>query len=225
MAAVVVFDVNETLLDLTALDPEFERIFGDPDARREWFLTFEEIWLVSIIVDSYVDFGRLARAALIMIGEQRGIEIRPEDEEKIVGKMKQLPAHPDVEEGLQLLRDGGFRLFALTNGTLSSARAQLSSANLDGYFEEILSADEVKRLKPAREPYLMAAERSGVKPADLRMVAAHAWDIAGARAAGLATAFIARPGKVLNPEGAPPDLQGPDLLTLARRILEVDRPA
>jgi 2-haloacid dehalogenase len=55
------------------------------------------------------------------------------------------------------------------------------------------------------------------------MVAAHAWDIVGAMQAGCAGAFISRPGKVLFPMGPQPDIEGPDLLTAARQILERER--
>jgi FMN phosphatase YigB (HAD superfamily) len=76
------------------------------------------------------------------------------------------------------------------------ARAQLDHAGLSGPFELVLSADAVRRLKPAPEPYRMAAERLGVAVGEVRLVAAHAWDVAGAARAGCATDFVARPGKV-----------------------------
>lgn len=46
MARVCVFDVNETLLDMAALDPHFERLFGDATARGRWFGQFQHSWLV-----------------------------------------------------------------------------------------------------------------------------------------------------------------------------------
>ena len=90
------------------------------------------------------------------------------------------------------------------------------------YFEQILSADMVRRLKPAPEPYRMAAERMGVEVGAVRLVAAHAWDIAGALRAGCAAAFIARPGKVLDPLVEPPDVIGADLREVADQILAIE---
>ena len=66
---------------------------------------------------------------------------------------------------------------------------------------------------------MVAAELS-VETRDLRMVAAHAWDIVGAMQAGCMGAFVARPGKVRFPLGPQPDVEGPDLLNVARQILE-----
>lgn len=222
MARVILFDVNETLLDLGALDSHFARAFGEAEVRRNWFQTLKEIWLVSIVTGSYQDFNKLAEAALQMTAEKQGVSLSSKDHSAILDGMKELPPHPEVAGALEQLRDAGLRLAALTNGTLSSARAQLRYAELTDYFEEIFSADEVERFKPAREPYTMAAERLRVEPSEVRMVAAHAWDIAGAKAAGLATGFVARPGQVLNPAGAKPDLRATDLAELARTILRED---
>jgi 2-haloacid dehalogenase len=225
MVQAIVFDVNETLLDMAALDPHFEQYFGDARVRSEWFFTLEEAWLTATVTGSYHDFSVLARAALRMTAARRQLELEAAAESAILGGLRQLPPHPDVVEGLEHLRDAGLRLAALTNGTLSAAQTQLEHAGLARYFTEILSADEVKRLKPAPEPYRLAAARLGIEIRQMRMVAAHAWDVAGAAAAGCATAFLARPGKVPYPHAMAPDLIGADLVELSKRILEHDRPA
>lgn len=220
MAHVLVFDVNETLLDMSALDPHFQRIFGSADVRQSWFKELEAQWLVTIATGSYRDFTKLADAALRMVAARHGVELSGDDRAAVLGGMTALPPHPDAHAALSRLRERGMRMAALTNGTLKAARAQLHHAQLDEFFEQILSADEVPRFKPAPEPYRMAAERLGVGPEQLCMVAAHAWDLAGAQAAGLRTAFVERRGKVLNPEGPEPDLRAPDLIRLADRLLE-----
>ena len=114
------------------------------------------------------------------------------------------------------------RLAALTNSTEQVARAQLEHAGLIGSFDLVLSADTVRRLKPAPEPYLMAAERLGVAIGEVRLVAAQAWDIAGAARAGCAAAFVARPGKVLDPLVERPEIIGADLAEVADAILVID---
>jgi FMN phosphatase YigB (HAD superfamily) len=88
---------------------------------------------------------------------------------------------------------------------------------------QTLSADVVRRLNPAPEPYRMATERQGVPIQEIRLVAAHAWDIAGTLNAGCAAAFVARPGQVLDPLGARPDIVGSDLHEVAERILALDQ--
>lgn len=223
MRRVQVFDVNETLLDLAAMDVHFERVFGDARARQAWFNQLIQSALVATVTAAYSQFGAIGAAALEMTAEQAGVQLGDQDRQAILGQMRQLPAHPEVPGALGRLRDAGLRLAALTNSTEQVARAQLEHAGLTDMFELVLSADAVRRLKPAPEPYRMAAERAGVAVGEVRLIAAHAWDVAGAVRAGCAAAFVARPGKVLDPLIEPPDLVGADLAEVADGILAVDQ--
>jgi 2-haloacid dehalogenase len=222
MARVCVFDVNETLLDLGALDPHFERAFGDAGVRRLWFLQLLQSALVATVTDTYSDFGTIGGAALEMVAERQGVDLSDEDRQKILGGMRELPPHPEVSESLDRLRDAGLRLATLTNSTQQVAEAQMNNSGLRDYFEQILSADAVGRLKPAAEPYRMAAQALGVEVIGVRLVAAHAWDVAGALRAGCAAAFVARPGMVLDPLVERPDVVGADLREVADRILDIE---
>ncbi len=213
------FDVNETLLDLGAMDPHFERIFGAAQVRRHWFSQLLQSALVSTVTGVYVDFGRIAMAALDMTDERTGVRLADADRDAVREQMIHLPAHPDVPGALRRLEDGGVRLAALTNSTLAVAEAQLTNAGIVQRFERVLSADEVRRLKPAPEPYRMAAGRLGVEIAEMRLVAAHAWDIAGALRAGCAAAFVARPGAVLDPLVERPEVVGADVGEVADQVL------
>ncbi len=223
MPRVCVFDVNETLLDLGALDAPFARVFGDASARQAWFQQVLQSALVATVTDAYADFSAIGRAALTMTAERRGVSLSDQDSQDILDGMRRLPPHPDVREGLERLRDAGLRLAALTNSPPQVAEAQLTNAGLRDLFEQALSVDEVRRLKPAPEPYRLAAERLGVPIDQIRLVAAHAWDVAGALRAGCAAAFVARPGQVLDPLAPRPDVVGPDLRTVAAAILERER--
>lgn len=222
MPRICVFDVNETLLDLSALDEPFERVFGEAAVRREWFQQLLQSALVATVTGAYTDFGTVGDAALQMVAERRGVSLSDEDRRSVLGGMRSLPPHPEVAESLQRLRGAGLRLAALTNSTQQVAEAQLENASLHGYFEQILSADTVKRLKPAPEPYRMAADRLGVESEETRLVAAHAWDVAGALRAGCTAAFVARPGMVLDPLAEPPDVIGSDLSQVAEGILRAE---
>jgi 2-haloacid dehalogenase len=222
MAMVCLFDVNETLLDLGALDPHFERVFGDAGVRRAWFLQLLQSALVATVTGAYANFGKIGAAALEMVAEREGVDLAEEDRQRILGGMRDLPPHPEVAESLDRLRDAGLRLATLTNSTQQVAEAQMESSGLRGYFEQILSADAVKCLKPAPEPYRMAAESLGVEIGQVRLVAAHSWDVAGALRAGCVAAFVARPGMVLDPLVERPDVVGGDLREVADRILEAE---
>ncbi len=119
------------------------------------------------------------------------------------------------------MRDGRFTLAALTNSPLDVVEDQLRNAGLHDRFDAILSADQVRALKPRREPYELVAHTFDVTLAEVRLVAAHAWDVAGALAAGCRAAFVARPGMVLCPVGEQPDIVGADVGEVAERMLEL----
>ena len=223
MRRVQVFDVNETLLDLAAMDPHFERIFGDPGVRVTWFGQMISSALVATVTGAYHPFGAHAMAALVITADQAGVTLTDDDKQAVAAQMRQLPAHPEVADALSRVRDAGLRLAALTNSTEEVARAQLEHAGLIDAFELVLSADTVGRLKPAPEPYRMAAERLGVAVDQVRLIAAHAWDVAGAARAGCVTAFVARPGKVLDPLVERPEIVGGDLTEVADAILAADQ--
>jgi 2-haloacid dehalogenase len=190
--------------------------------RVTWFNQMIQSALVATVTGVYHQFGSLAMAALETTAERAGVELADDDKKAVAAQMRQLPAHPEVAGALRRLRDAGLRLASLTNSTEQVARAQLEHAGLLDAFELVLSADTVRRLKPAPEPYLMAAERLGVAVGDVRLIAAHAWDVAGAARAGCATAFVARPGKVLDPLVERPEIIGANLAEVADAILTVD---
>ena len=223
MKRVLVFDVNETLLDMSALDPHFQRVFGDAQVRVEWFQTILHSAFLTTITGPYKPFGDHFRAALAITALRRDLRVSPDDERAILAGVRTLPAHPDVRPALEGLRAEGFRLAARTNSTTEVEEAQLRNANLADLFEKALSADSGKRLKPAPEAYANAAKELGVSMKEIRMIAAHVWDVQGALRAGCTAAFVERPGAVWNPLLDPPDIVGPDLGEIAKSVIEVDR--
>jgi len=219
---VLLFDVNETLLDLAALDPPFEQLFGDKHARREWFATMLRSAFLLTITGPYRPFGDHFREALRQTAARHGVVISADDAQKILGGVRRRPAHPEVRHALERLRDARFRMAAFTNSTHEVADAQLASAGIRDLFEAALSADDAKRLKPAREAYDHAARTMGVAVGDVRLIAAHDWDVGGAMRAGASAAFVARPGTIWNELVERPDVWGVDLEDVAEQIIARD---
>jgi 2-haloacid dehalogenase len=219
----IAFDVNETLLDLAPLDPLFEETFGDAALRQQWFGQMLQLSFVGGLTDRYVDFSTAQRAALQMLVRARGVEVGDEEAERILNGMRTLPAHPEVPAALGRLKDAGFALATLTNSPLDVARDQVRNAGIADRFDAVLSADQVKALKPRPEPYALVARTFDVALSDVRLVAAHAWDVTGALAAGCAAAFVLRPGKVPSPLGDQPDIVADDLAAVAAAIVARDR--
>lgn len=217
---VIVFDVNETLLDLSALDSWFERMFGRAGARAEWFALMLRWSMVVTLCDRFRDFSTLALESLDALADEHGVSIRAANRDDLVQRIRTLPAHADVEPALRRLQSAGLRLVALTNSAQATVDHQLEHAGLAPCFERILSADAVGRFKPHAAVYRLAAETLDVTAADLRMVAAHDWDITGAMAAGCSGAFIRRGGAASrHPAATAPDIVTEDLTGLADAIV------
>jgi 2-haloacid dehalogenase len=222
MPRVIVFDLMGTLLDSRQLDQYFERFFGAADVRREWFTQIQQLAMAAVLTNAYEDLGIQADMALELTARYHQVSLLGEEKNLILNALQKLRAYPEVARNLQRLRDAGFRLAVLTNSTARTAEEQLTDAGLRGYFEQVISADEVRSFKPAAEVYLLAAGRFGVAPEQMRLVAAHDWDATGALRAGCAAAFVGRPGQVMNPFGPQPDLIGADMDELADKILAAE---
>lgn len=219
--SVIVFDVNETLIDITTLEPLFERVFGDAAVMREWFaqlILYSEAVTLSGI---YIPFGELAAGVFRMTGEIRQIEVGEADIAELRKLIQSMPPHPGVADALRRLKKAGFRLATLTNSPPSPGSGPLDRGGLAEHFERQFSVDAVQAFKPATKTYQMVADALGVELADLCMVAAHAWDTLGAQAAGCASALVTLPGNaVLRVPGLPePDILAPDIPSVADEII------
>ncbi|GGG38793.1 haloacid dehalogenase type II [Hymenobacter glacieicola] len=217
---VLLFDVNETLLDMGKLKRAVPKAFGNKHAFKQWFGLLLYYSLVDTVTGTYHPFGHIAEAALDMTADMlEEKRLSPTTKKELVGLLSQLPAHPDVPRGLQMLLDAGFRLVAFTNSPQLTLDAQLRYAGIIHFFERGLSVDEVQLYKPHFHTYQAALQTLGVAPTEVLLVAAHGWDVAGAQDAGLRSGFIARPGQTLYPLATPPTYQGKDLPSLARQII------
>ena len=221
MNRAVIFDVNETMLDLAALDPLFTRWFGDPTARKRWFAQTLHFALTLAATREFRSFGEVGAAALAELARRRGTSIPDDAATQLRETLLRLPAHHDVVPALCMLRDAGLVVAALSNNPLLVVQQQLRHAGLSLLFAEIMSVDEAGALKPAPDVYDFAVRRLDLAPGSIWMVAAHGWDIAGATRAGLRGAFVARPGQSPDPF-APPEIIADDLLTIARAILTAE---
>ncbi|HKJ71717.1 MAG TPA: haloacid dehalogenase type II [Gammaproteobacteria bacterium] len=216
--ALLVFDLNETLLDLAGLDPAFEALFGEPRVRGEWFGQVVGSALTLGVTGGYRPFTEIAASALAKMGRIHGVAIGEGEVARVAEALRRLPPHPEVPAALAGLRSAGHRLAVLTNSPPATLAAQLTNAGLDELFPERFSVAEFGALKPAPAVYRGTAQRLGVEPAAMTMVAAHGWDLAGAMTAGCRTAFIARPGQVPEDLFAAPDVAVPSLDALAGRL-------
>ena len=193
--AVIVFDVNETLSDMSAMKARFVQVGAPAHLASAWF--------AALLRDGFALAAAGGAAPFSVIGSEllravlRDVPLMREPDEAvehIMAGFGLLTLHPDVPEGIRALTGAGMRLVTLSNGSAEAARSLLAAAELEGHFEALLSVEDAGAWKPMRAAYDYAAEACGVRPAELLLVAVHPWDIHGAAEAGLATAWLNRGG-------------------------------
>ncbi|ARU90206.1 haloacid dehalogenase type II [Pseudomonas sp. M30-35] len=218
---IIVFDVNETLLDITTLNPLFKRVFADAAVLREWFAQLILYSQTMTLSGLYRPFGELAAGSLKMLASIHGKTIIDADIDELKQRMSTMPAHADVVPALKRFRDAGFRLVTLTNSASSASPTALELAGLSEFFEHSFSVESVKKFKPAPETYQLVADQMAVERSELIMVACHLWDTIGAQAAGCKGALLLRPYNAMLPTaGVPePDYIASELSELAEQII------
>ncbi|GAA4448705.1 haloacid dehalogenase type II [Novipirellula rosea] len=221
---VIIFDVNETLLDLAPLKTSVGKALGGrEDLLPLWFSTMLHYSLVETLSGEYHSFGEIGTAALMMVAKTQGIDLEYDQAKAaIVTPLRSLPPHSDVVAGLQTLKSEGYQIVSLTNSSNVGVETQFKNAGLTEFFEKRYSVEAIKKYKPHPDTYRMVLADLDVKPEDVLMVAAHAWDLAGAKNVGLQTAFITRPGKALYPNVAKPDYVVNDLQELVHVLRQAD---
>ncbi len=219
--AVVIFDVNETLSDLKPLSARFEEVGADGELLGSWFAATLRDGIALAASGSYADFRDIGRSALVTeFAALPGLRRPPaEAADHVLAGFGSLPVHPDVPEGLRALDAGGARIATLTNGSAEMVRGLLERAGLEALVERNFDVSEVRRWKPAPEPYLHACAELGVAPSEAVLIAVHPWDVHGAMRAGLRGAWLDRAGLPWPAVFEHPHVSARDLPALASSIM------
>ncbi|WP_299100803.1 haloacid dehalogenase type II [uncultured Winogradskyella sp.] len=218
---VLFFDVNETLLDLTAMKESVGKVLGNrSDLLPLWFTTMLQYSLVSTVGRQYNDFGIIGAAALQMVAANHNIKLSEEEgKEAILGPLRSIPAHPEVKQALADLKKAGYTLVSFTNSSNIGVETQFKNAGLLDYFDQRLSIEDLGKYKPHTDAYDWAARKMGVQPNECLLIAAHGWDIAGASWANWRGAFVSRPGAQQYPLAPTPEIAEPNLTLIAEQLI------
>jgi 2-haloacid dehalogenase len=211
----VLFDLNGTLLDAGAMTA------GWPGAPRGVGLRALDDAVAQAMVDTITDehrpFPEYVRAALAHLAAVAGLPDELVDQAATMARA--LPPHADAEPALRALADAGDRPSVLTNSPADAAREALDAAGLLSLVEQIVGADAVGVYKPHRRVYEAGVAALGAPTEETWLVAAHWWDVAGAKRAGLRTAWVGRDEGALLPTVPRPDVLATGLEDAARQII------
>ena len=202
------FDVYGTLVDPAAMAGHLTEDLGPKaaDFADYWRGKQLEYSFRRGLMNHYADFSVCTSDALNFTCLRFKTAISTERRSELLRLYRHLPTFGDVGEALPLLRDG-FRLFAFSNGRRSEIDAVLSNANIRGYFEGIVSADDIRSFKPDPSVYTYARRATGVWSAPFWLVSSNPWDIIGARSAGLSAAWVQRSeASIYDPWGIDPNV-------------------
>lgn len=218
----ILFDINETVLDLGSLKPRFKDAFGDESVTATWFSMLLHTSTVCVLTDTKTNFATLAGTMLDSIAARLGVELADEMRADLLGSFASLPPHTDIKPALIRLRSAGYRTVAFTNSSLKLVSAQIENAGLTEYFDEIVSVEETGSFKPDPRVYEFVAKRVNRPIEELRLVATHDWDTHGALSAGMQAAYIDRSGAPYHPLYRRPDVHATTMGDVVEQIIARD---
>jgi 2-haloacid dehalogenase len=213
---VLVFDVNQTLSDLSPLGDRFGEVGAPPELAAAWFAGLLRDGFALSTTGESAPFAEIAKAELTSVLRTARGEVGLADAvQHVLDGLAFLGVHPDVVEGVRALRNLGIQLVTLSNGATSVAEGLLTRAGIREEFEQLLSVEDAGVWKPAGAAYDHALEACGVAAGEAMLVAVHPWDIHGAARAGLRTAWLNRSGATYPGHFAAPELSPESLIALA----------
>jgi 2-haloacid dehalogenase len=225
--ATLAFDLYGTLVDpigvreqlAVALDEATAAVVAQLWRQRQLEYTFR-----LTAMGSYHDFNWVTRRSLADTVTALGLDVALPTQESVVAAYDHLSPLPDVGPGLKLLRQSGHRCVVLSNGTPTMIEACLNNSGLLDYIDSWISADTVRAFKPAPQVYQNAADIIGQPITEIRLVSSNPFDVIGAKAAGMMTAWVNRTGAFFETFGPAPDMVASSFGELAHLLISVERP-
>lgn len=200
----VVFDVNETLSDLTPIGRRFAELGAPEWLGPYWFAATLRDGMALATGGELGTFAEIGTGNAALLLHRHGVPRAEEGAREILAAFRALPVHPDVHDGVAALAAAGLRLVTLSNGAATVAETLLGEHGLRDRFDHVLSVEDAGVWKPAPAAYAYALRTCGVAPSEAVLVAVHPWDTHGAARAGMATAWLNRTGDTYPGHLTPP---------------------
>ena len=214
---VLFFDINETILDLTVLKSEIDNLFGQ-DIFDLWFTKLLHKSLILTIAETFESFTEIALSTLTQIATTKKVDFTDDMFIKVTEILSSLPPYPDVTIALDILRQKGYRIVALSNSSKDLLNKQLANAQIAHLFNEQLSVELFYKYKLHKQVYQEAARMLNTQVEECMLIATHDWDVFGALNSGLRAALVKRVGKGTYSLSIKPDLEVENLFSLAEKL-------
>jgi 2-haloacid dehalogenase len=211
------FDMYGTLVDPVGISKQLERYLPEQALRLSevWRQKQLEYTFRLAAMERYEDFEQVTRKALDYALAVVGGELQPEQKDALIAQYNDLERFPDVEPGLERLKEAGHQMIIFSNGAPHMLQALMDAAELRPYFQGFVSVDEVKTYKPSPKTYRHAARRLERPIGEVRLVSSNPFDDIGAETAGMKSAWVDRSGGLFDTLGSPPEIVVGTLTELA----------
>jgi 2-haloacid dehalogenase len=220
---IILFDINETVLNLSTLKPKFKAAFGNEGVTATWFSMLLHSSTVCIMTEVKTDFATLASTMLDSIAARMNIKLSDEIRKDILNSFANITPHSDIIPALVKLKTAGFRTVAFSNSSRNLISIQMKNSGLIEYFDDIISVEETGSFKPDPAVYKFAAKELNQPIENLRLVATHDWDTHGALSAGMRAAFINRSNTIYHPLYRQPDIVASSMGNIVEQIIDKNR--
>ena len=211
------FDMYGTLVDPIRIWTQLGLYIPDEAQRvaEIWRQKQLEFTFRLTAMERYEDFEQVTRKALDYALAAVGRSLDAQQKGMLMAQYNHLERFPDVEPGLQRLKEMGHTMVVFSNGSPSMLAAIMNSAGLHPYFSGFVSVDEIKVYKPSPKVYRHVAEQLGRPVGEVRLISSNPFDVIGAESAGMQTAWVNRSGGLFDTLGAPPQMIAGSLVELA----------
>jgi 2-haloacid dehalogenase len=207
--SVLAFDVYGTLIDPFRMEDHLRAIFGGraKEATELWRSKQLEYSFRRALMKKYENFDVCTAQALAFVSKQLDVSLEEETLRNLLEQYRRLPAYPDVPQTLEQLEARGFKIVACSNGTEDAVRGLLERAGILARFNGIVSVDSIRTFKPDPAVYEYLADQVHAKREMVCLISSNPFDVIGANACGLRTAWVQRdPKKVFDPWEFEPDI-------------------
>ncbi|HEX2944021.1 MAG TPA: haloacid dehalogenase type II [Rhodopila sp.] len=216
----VAFDIIETTFSLQSLRPRLQARGLPPAALDVWFTRILRDAFALAATGVFVPFTDIATAALHTLAAEHGLAPDANGDAAVLRGFGELEPQPDAAEAMQALKAAGIPILAVSNGAAATTRKLLDRSGLAPLVQHVISVTDIRKWKPLPDIYRHAAAVAGIAPAELALMAVHAWDVHGAKCAGLTTGFVAR-GQPFPNFMAAPDISAESLVEAVNGLIRL----
>ncbi|OZB11181.1 MAG: haloacid dehalogenase, type II [Marinobacter sp. 34-60-7] len=188
MQRTLAFDVYGTLVDPMGMADLLRQDAGEQAqaVAALWREKQLEFSFRKGLMKVYEDFGVCTRQALRYAIAVHGLALAEARENELMAAYLSLPAFDDAAPALNALQ-GHYPMFGFSNGSYPALEKVLEHNQLLALFDGLVSVDDIRSFKPDPAVYTHARRATGAWNQPLCLVSSNAWDVIGARAAGLAS--------------------------------------